>query len=411
MGIQTTLCIFEPQIKDKVSPRIEAPWVSKPQCKSGLKNQTVFCNLIAECCLFTLWSLIMSYGTNAPFGLQPRLHKNGSIWNGQLTSYPLASGYNQSIFTGDPVYIANIDPIASGTRQSSIVVAGQGNGNTIAGVFMGVKYYSAAGAGLGQGTATFVPSWSAGTRTLNDLPAEALICDDPTVIYDIQADQTLATGVGLNDLFQNAAVIIPAGDALSGQSRATLGTLTPQADGQLKILSFTQNPKNKPGTQFNNVLVSLNNNLYNGGHGTPGITPAAGSIETATVPLAAANITAMNGAPVQILAAPGAGKAYVVNSVSITQQTIATAAFTGGGNVGFQYGSSAALAGTAASSQLPAAIFLSNSYGPFNFAGVVPGNLALVANEPITISNLTAAFATGTASSYTVLITYTTVTL
>ncbi len=193
---------------------------------------------------------IMAYGVNAPFGLQPRIHKNGSIWNGQLTSYPIKSGYNTNIFSGDPVYFDQ----ANGT----IVLATAGIGNPIAGVFMGVKYSTLAGAGTGQGTASFSPYWPANTPTLNGANAEALVCDDPTVLYDIQSDSSLnfsnlfpgntQGGVLASQLFQNANIIFNraganlGGDPRSGLSNATLGLLTAQATAQFKIVDFTQIP-------------------------------------------------------------------------------------------------------------------------------------------------------------------------
>jgi hypothetical protein len=194
----------------------------------------------------------MAYGTNAPFGLQPRYMSTGATWNGQTNDYLIASGYATGIFTGDPVTL-----LADGTI--GIGVAGSG----IIGIFTGCKYVDS------SGNYVFSPRWIASTATQNTLPAIALVADDPGLICDVQADGALITG----QLNQNANFAIGAGSTVSGQSGAYLATASLNTTNtlNLKILKFTPRPGNVSGLTYNNVLVAINNHLLKGGPGTDGV--------------------------------------------------------------------------------------------------------------------------------------------
>jgi hypothetical protein len=198
----------------------------------------------------------MAYGVNAPFGLQPRQYLDGTPWSGQTSEYQIASGYNTSLFTGDPVYYA-----ANGT----IVRATAGDANPILGVFFGCKYFDA------NNNPVNSPYWPANTVTFQAANATALIVDDPWVLYDVQTNN--AAGIGAADIFQNANIqYTVAGSTISGQSGAGLNaTLGTTATFQVKIIRFTPNPNNVAGVGYNNVLVLINNNPYKGGTGTVGI--------------------------------------------------------------------------------------------------------------------------------------------
>lgn len=196
----------------------------------------------------------MTYGVNAPLGLQPCQYLDGTPWSGQTSEYQIASGYSTSLFTGDPVYYS-----ANGT----IVRATGGDGNPILGVFFGVKYADT------SNNPVFSPYWPANTVTYQTANATALIVDDPWVLYDIQSAGTIAAV----DIFENANISFATpGSTLTGQSGAALNaTLGTTATFQVKIIRFTPNPKNAPGVAYNNVLVLINNNPYKGGTGTVGV--------------------------------------------------------------------------------------------------------------------------------------------
>ena len=72
----------------------------------------------------------MSYGTNAPQGLQPWSMLGGSAWNQKTNTYFIPSGYATSLFMGDPVVT-----VTTGTIQ----IASTGS-NPLVGVFWGFFY-------------------------------------------------------------------------------------------------------------------------------------------------------------------------------------------------------------------------------------------------------------------------------
>lgn len=110
------------------------------------------------------------------------------------------------------------------------------------------------------------------------------------------------------------------------------------------------------------------------------------------VSLSAANIIAMNATPVQLLPAPGAGKAIQIHDVMI-RVTRTSTAFTSGGAAVIQTATGAvALTGT-----IPASTFTGAAgVADYTVPKVAAAN---VENDAVNISNATAAFATGTGTA------------
>lgn len=135
---------------------------------------------------------------------------------------------------------------------------------------------------------------------------------------------------------------------------------------------------------------------------------AATGMQVAQVTLTAANIIAMNATPVQILAAPGAGKVIVVDKIFFQMKPTATQ-FTSGGVVTVVYDGTAVNPTTGS---IAAANINSASAKYFLFPPYVAASLDLstVANLGLKITNATAAFATGTGTAI-VTIWYQTITL
>lgn len=115
------------------------------------------------------------------------------------------------------------------------------------------------------------------------------------------------------------------------------------------------------------------------------------------VSLTAAQFNGMYATPVQVIAAPGANKAIVVDSV-VLNMTYGAAQFAAGGAVGLQYGNTAHLAGPAASATEAATDFTGASASTlFRIGGGLSTGAAVssAANAAVYISNATAAFTTG----------------
>lgn len=246
----------------------------------------------------------MSYGTNAPFGLQPRQYLDGSLWTGQQSEYYIdTTNYAaRYIYTGDPVQLTAGGGITSFVfnANGSINLDGFNDAGASIGAFFGCKYYDT------SRTLQFSPYWG----NFNIAPNTnviAYITDDPNILYDIQVSSdtsastniaALKLGILAADLngnyqlgmgsaaFTNNATNVPnnptSGSTISGQSAIYLDTVNADptvATLQLKIIRLTPRPGNvfyaaSPGVgsgNFNNVLVLINNHAYKGGTGTAGV--------------------------------------------------------------------------------------------------------------------------------------------
>lgn len=158
-----------------------------------------------------------------PNGLRPVRHFDGSAWNGQAETFALLAADATATFVGDLVKLsgsADANGVASIARLAA-------NTDLPVGVVVG-----------------FTPDYS-NLNTPSQYRAAstaryALVCTDPTVIYEVQATgTTVVADVGLN-----AGVTFTAGSTstgisgmqLDGTTKATTVTLP------LKILGWVQRP-------------------------------------------------------------------------------------------------------------------------------------------------------------------------
>ncbi len=192
----------------------------------------------------------MTTNNDTPFGLRPVRYRDGSPYNGAVNPYYIASTYATALFVGDPVIkvaagsnTAEYNGFPIGTLPQ-IERATAGDGNAITGVIVG-----------------FMPDPNNLGRTHNPASTErvALVCDDPNVMFEIQADGAIsAAQVGLNAVL----IYTHAGSTITGRSGAELDTTSdvPDADAsnQLTILRVVNRPDNFAATSFTKVLVSIN---------------------------------------------------------------------------------------------------------------------------------------------------------
>ena len=111
--------------------------------------------------------------------------------------------------------------------------------------------------------------------------------------------------------------------------------------------------------------------------------------------LSNANLLAMYAAPVQILAALGAGQSYCVHRFFL-QQEYGAATFTGGGPIVIQFGNTANGAGPKATDDFAVGVLTTgNQRGQMQNGQIAENAVANYENQGIFISNTTGAFATG----------------
>lgn len=187
---------------------------------------------------------------NTPFGLRPIRNKAGAPYTGAANPYYIPASYATALFIGDPVIktgtsnTANVSApgvgqFAPGT-MAEINKATAGTTNRVTGVIVG---FAAVPSNLGL---TYNP---ASTERI------ALVCDDPDVSFEAQADTCAATAVGLNANFTFAA-----GSTITGRSGTTIdGTNAATTVGfQTTIMRIVNRDDNETGA-FAKIEVKLNN--------------------------------------------------------------------------------------------------------------------------------------------------------
>lgn len=172
---------------------------------------------------------------NRANGARPVKHISGSPYNGQCNLYECNTG--NAVFIGDFVKsggTANADGIAT------VVIAAAGD--TLRGVVVGVVPDTAD---------SLIYRASGTTRKL-------LVCDDPDIIFEIQADNGGAN-LALVDVGENADILVTGGSTTTGTSATELDSSSHvTATAQLRILGFSQKADNAPASDYAKVLVLIN---------------------------------------------------------------------------------------------------------------------------------------------------------
>lgn len=179
--------------------------------------------------------------SSSPYGLRPVKRLGQTYMNHGFNQFPIASGYNTDIKTGDLVKLVAAGGIEKETGTTSI------NSHTI-GVFIGCSYTDA---NLGFVTKQM---WPANTVASD---AMAYVVDDPDVIFQINADGSLSQAdVGLNAALvqgSGSTTLGLSGVQLDASTAATTNTLPVRIVGMVDIEGFST-----PGDAFTDVLVKLN---------------------------------------------------------------------------------------------------------------------------------------------------------
>lgn len=175
-------------------------------------------------------------------GLRPVKHVNGSAWNGAAETFALLAADSTVVGVGDIVNwggTADANGVASITRATS-------------------------DAGLPVGVVVgFIPDYSnlalPGQYRLASTARYALVCVDPTVVYEVQAGASTAiTAVGMNMGMNYTAVNTATGQSAMtalGGAGATTATLP------LKVIGVVQRPDSDMSDATNwKLLVTLNSN-------------------------------------------------------------------------------------------------------------------------------------------------------
>lgn len=180
--------------------------------------------------------------TATPYGLRPVSMLGGQPMSHGMRLYKIADAYATSIFNGDLVTLASDGTLAKDTGTTT---------TTAVGVFMGCEYE------LTDMGLVHKQMWTASTATKTGTTIWGYVCDDPDVLFEIQADDTLAqTALG-----NNAAIVQGSGNTATGKSGVTLdaSTIATTNTLPLRIVDFVIRPGfSAIGDAKTDVLVRIN---------------------------------------------------------------------------------------------------------------------------------------------------------
>jgi len=184
----------------------------------------------------------------APFGLRPI----GRLDNGSLEvfrQYPIASGYDTNIATGDIVQLVD-----GGTATTIEKQSGTGDDSTeidIVGIFLGCKFTDP-----NTGQVTFSQLWPANTVASD---AMAYVVDDPNVLFAIQADGAPAN---TGDIYgKNTLLVQTAPNTTLKVSRVALdiSELSTDAQNPIRVIDYLGGDQgDEKGTDFPVLVCKFN---------------------------------------------------------------------------------------------------------------------------------------------------------
>lgn len=180
--------------------------------------------------------------TAAPYGLRPVNMLGGQPMSHGIRLYKIASGYATDIFNGDLVKL-----VVGGTIEKDATTTS----GTPVGVFVGCEYEDTAMGLLNR------QYWPASTTPKTNTTAWAYVVDDPDMLFEIQADDTL----GQNAIGTNAALVQGTGSTATGNSAVALDASTIAATGTLpvRIVDYVKRPGfSELGDAYTDVIVRIN---------------------------------------------------------------------------------------------------------------------------------------------------------
>ena len=195
--------------------------------------------------------------SDAPFGFRPVKHRNGAPYNGSCEPMYIASSYNSGgMYIGDLIV-----KVSSGSNTSKVNVPSVGSfpPGTLPQIQLAAVTDGTYASGVIVGFAANPDNLS---QQYNPTSTErvALVCTDPDVIYEIQADGDLTeTMIGLNATFIRTA----SGSTytgLSGEELDTGTTTAPAANASLplRIVGMVNRDDNDTESANQKALVAIN---------------------------------------------------------------------------------------------------------------------------------------------------------
>ena len=169
--------------------------------------------------------------TSAPFGLKPVLNQSGTVRTMQ--------------YSIDPAYTTAIYNQAACKLHTDGTVRAAAAGDSLLGSFMGCEYTNA------LGSRKVSPFWTGETGATDII---CYVTSDPSTLYEIQADGSVATSkIGESGDITNAA----SGSSTTGFSATTITATTAAAQATLQVIGIPVYPDNVAGDSFTIVRVKI----------------------------------------------------------------------------------------------------------------------------------------------------------
>ena len=180
--------------------------------------------------------------TATPYGLRPVNLIGGQPYAGSTRLIKINNAYAANIFYGQPVSVNASGVVIADTGTSNVAATG------VVGVFVGCTYTDP-----NLKYKIFKQYWPTGTVATD---AYAYVVDDPDVVMQVQADDTVAqTALGANIGFSTFS-----GDTATGNSEtsADAASIATTATLPLRIVGFVDGPESAVGDAYTDLLVKWN---------------------------------------------------------------------------------------------------------------------------------------------------------
>lgn len=180
--------------------------------------------------------------TATPYGLRPVNLIGGQPYAGSTRLIKINNAYGSNIFYGQPVSVNASGVVIAETGTSNVTAKG------VVGVFVGCTYTDPS-----LKYKVFKQYWPTGTVATD---AYAYVVDDPDVVMQVQADDTVAqTALGANIGFSTFSGNTNTGNSETSADAASINTT---ATLPLRIVGFVDGPDSSVGDAYTDLLVKWN---------------------------------------------------------------------------------------------------------------------------------------------------------
>jgi hypothetical protein len=192
--------------------------------------------------------------TASPYGLRAVNEIGGLPYAGSTRTFLIdPAGYNTNIFNGSIVYVNSSGylNIVTGTGADGTTNSFPGSGTLTGavGVFVGCSYVNA------QGQQIWSQYYPANTTGV----VQALVIDDPNVVFQGQADGSVAQSALGSNTFLAAAQSTSTGSTTTGNSTSALESTVVTTTAAFRIVGFANiQGFSQVGDAYTDILVKFN---------------------------------------------------------------------------------------------------------------------------------------------------------